>query len=256
MGDAADRSRRLTAPEIFEAVARSGRDELARSWTALALSGLAAGLTMGLSALAVATVEDVTGPGLLPAAFYPIGFIAVIIGRQQLFTENTLYPVVLVFDERRHLADMLRLWGVVLTANLGGTFLFALLASRTPAVSPAIRQDLVALGIEVAAPSFGEVFWSGIIGGWLIALVAWLVSASLHTIGQVAVIWLLAFLIGVGGFAHSVAATGEVFTAALVGDLGWGAWARWQAAATLGNVAGGVVIVSLLNYGQVRGGDR
>src|SRR5438309_4588930 len=112
-------TRRLTAPEIFDAAKENAREELHRSVRTLAFSGLAGGLAMGLTGLSVASLRAILGTGsweeLVSFLLYPIGFIAVIIGRAQLFTENTLYPVVLVLDEPRklriNLLKMLRLWG-------------------------------------------------------------------------------------------------------------------------------------------------
>ena len=110
-------SKRLTAPQIFEAATENARSELSRSWRSLAFSGLAGGITLGLTGIGVASVQAILGEGnwqqLVSYLLYPSGFIAVIIGRSQLFTENTLYPVVLVLDERGHLLNTLRLWVVV-----------------------------------------------------------------------------------------------------------------------------------------------
>lgn len=118
---ALDSSRR-SVHEIFEGVSRNAREELNRSSRALAFSGLAGGVTMGLTGLAVAIAQAVLGSGqpaeFISYLFYPVGFIAVIIGRAQLFTENTLYPVVLVLDEHKHLGNTLRLWGVVFISNV------------------------------------------------------------------------------------------------------------------------------------------
>jgi formate/nitrite transporter FocA (FNT family) len=208
--DSTPETRRLTAAEIFQAAIENARDELRRSNQKLAFSGVAGGLTMGLTALAVASIRAQMVHGasqqLVPFLLYPIGFIAVIIGRAQLFTENTLYPVVLVLDERRHVVRTLRLWGVVFASNVLGALLFALLAGKTPALRPDILSQLVQLGQEASLGSASHFFWSGIIGGWLIALVAWTVTASHWTIGQIAMVY----------------------------------------------ICGGVLMVSLINYGQVK----
>src|ERR1043165_7969173 len=137
---------RPNAHEIFEQAAENGRDELKRSTHALAISGLAGGLTMGLTGMSVAIVR-----ALLPAGpltdffsylFYPVGFIAVIVGRAQLFTENTLYPVVLVLDEHKHIGNTLRLWGVVFLSNVVGAVGFGLLAIRSGALEPKVAEIL------------------------------------------------------------------------------------------------------------------
>jgi formate/nitrite transporter FocA (FNT family) len=249
-------SRRLTATEIFNAATENARSELKRPWLGLTFSGLAGGTTLGLTAIGVASIRATLGDGgwqeLLAYLIYPVGFIAVIIGRQQLFTENTLYPVVLVLDERKHVLSTLRLWGVVFASNIAGALLFAALCTYTTALKPDIKTKLVELGVVAVQGSFGHLFWSGVVGGWLIALVAWMVSASHWTIGQVAMIWLLTFVVGIGHFAHCVVTSCEILVSTLSGSVLPGAYLHWLLAATLGNIVGGVGIVSVLNYGQVR----
>src|SRR5207248_9653754 len=94
-------------------------------------------------------------------------------------------------------------------------------------------------------------FWSAVLGGWIIALMAWMVTASRWTMAQVLVIWVMTYLVGAAGFAHSIAGAGEVLSAVLDGRIPAGDYGRWLLPATLGNVVGGVVMVSLLNYSQV-----
>jgi formate-nitrite transporter family protein len=249
-------SKRLTAPQIFVAATENARSELSRSWGSLAFSGLAGGITLGLTGIGVASVRALLGEGgwqeLVSYLLYPAGFIAVIIGRSQLFTENTLYPVVLVLDERGHILNTLRLWAVVFTSNILGAALFAALAIRTAALRPDLSHALVKLGQDIAPGSFGHLFWSGVVGGWLIALVAWMVTASHWTIGQVVMIWLLTFILGIGHFAHCVVSSCEILAAVMAGAVSTGAYLHWLLPATLGNIVGGVGIVSVLNYGQVR----
>ncbi len=146
-------TRRLTAAEIFRAAVENARDELRRSNQKLAFSGIAGGLTMGLTGLGVAAMRSLT-PGneanlVAPYLLYPIGFIAVIIGRAQLFTENTLYPVVLVLDERKHVMRTLRLWGIVFGSNVVGAFLFAVLAVKSPALRADVLAQLIHLGKDL-----------------------------------------------------------------------------------------------------------
>ncbi len=248
---------RLSAAEIFDRVRSGGSDELERAPRNLAFSALAAGLAMGISGLGVAALLSVLGHDgsaeSIAYLAYPLGFLVVIIGRQQLFTENTLFPVALVLEERRHLLTTLRLWLVVLAGNVLGTLLFALLATLTPAVPVDISVELRALGVEAGAQGFATVFWTALVGGWLIALVAWLVTASTDTIGQIAVIFVLTYVVGLGHFAHSVAGSAEVLSALLGADLPVTSYLTWFSGAVLGNAVGGVVIVALFNYAQVHG---
>ncbi len=251
---------RLTAPQIFDAAKENARGEVRRSWRTLAFSGVAGGLVMGLTGLSVAAVRAVLGEGnwaeFVSYLLYPIGFIAVIIGRAQLFTENTLYPVLLILDERRQRAryatETLRLWTVVFSSNVIGALLFAALVMLTGALPDNIAGQLTVLGRAAVAASASHFFWGGVIGGWLIALVAWVVTASHWTIGQLAMIWLLTFVVGIGHFAHCIATSGEILSAVVVGALSGATYLHWLLFATLGNIVGGVLMVSVLNYGQVR----
>ena len=246
---------RLSAAQIFDRAATAGEEELDRRPHNLAFSALAAGLAMGMSGLGVALLLSVLGQnrGGETVAYlaYPLGFIVVIIGRQQLFTENTLFPVAAVLADRSLLARTARLWGVVLGANLVGTTLFGLLATRTSALPPEAVPELAKLGADAAGQPFWTVFWTAVVAGWLIALVAWLVTASTDTVGQVLLILLVTYVVGLGKFAHSIAGSAEVLTALFAGDIDLGTSLSWHAAAVLGNVVGGVVIVALFNYGQV-----
>lgn len=249
-------SPRLTALEIYETASENARDELKRSTRALAFSGLIAGITLGLTGLSVAVAQEHVGDDksrvLLTHLLYPIGFMAVIIGRSQLFTENTLFPIaVLLRDGRRWLSDTARLWVAVFLANIVGAALFALLIAKTGALAPEYLDQLVHLGERAAAGGSSSIFWSGVIGGWLIALVAWMVTASRHTIGQIVVIWALTYVMGIGRFAHCIAGSGEILTAVFQNSVSVGAYLSWLFLATAGNVAGGVVILTLLNYAQV-----
>jgi len=247
---------RPTAIQIYEHVTRNGRRELARSNTTLAISGVVGGLTMGLTGLSVSAVTAQLGYSasaqFIAFLLYPMGFMAVILGRGQLFTENTLYPVALILAERRYVLDTLRLWGIVFVTNVAGALLFALLCARTSALRPDILNALNRYGAEAAAPSAVHIFWSAVVGGWIIAMVAWLVSGSHSISGSVALIWALTFIVGLGHFAHCIASSGEILSAVVSGHVTTLAYLKWLGLATSGNITGGVVLVTLLQYGQSR----
>jgi formate/nitrite transporter FocA (FNT family) len=260
MGGLSDQTVRRTAREIFEQVELNAHEELRRSPHALAFSGFAGGLSMGLTGLSVAAATaalgDTPGNQFMAYLLYPIGFIAVIIGRAQLFTENTLYPVALILSERKHVFETARLWGVVFLFNILGACAFGALAVRTDALGSTIQSNLVRLGIQNAQGGGDHIFWSGVIGGWIIALVAWMVTASHWTIGQIAVIWLMTFAVGIGHFSHCIAASGEIVAAVFAGSVAFSHYLWWLALATSGNILGGVLIVTLLNFGQVKAGEE
>jgi formate/nitrite transporter FocA (FNT family) len=246
---------RPSAEDIYQQVATNARQELKRSNTALAISGFGGGAFMGLSALgtgiAAALLGDSPGAHMISRMFYTLGFIVVIVGRSQLFTENTLYPVALVLAEKRELWNTLRLWAIVLPSNVAGAFAFAAIVSWTPALNPGYVDSLSRLGSGAIAHSATAIFWSGVIGGWMIALTAWLVSGSHSITGSVAVIWLLTYIVGLGDFAHCIAGSCEILVTVLTHHASWFAYPQWFIPAVLGNICGGVGLVTILEYGQV-----
>ncbi len=245
---------RPSAHEIYQQVAKNAREELRRSSTALAISGFTGGIFMGLSALgvgiAVARLGHSPSSFVVSRMFYPLGFIVVILGRSQLFTENTLYPVALVLTEPRQIWNTLRLWATVLPSNMLGALTFAALAGLTQAMPADVVHAIAGLGIAAAQQPASTIFWSGVVAGWIIATAAWLVSGSHSITGSVMVIWALTFVVGLGNFAHCIATSGEILTAVLTHQLAWAAYPRWFGPAVSGNICGGVVMVTLLEYGQ------
>ena len=163
--DPMESSSRRTAHEIFEAITDSAREELSRSVSALLFSGFAGGIGMGLTGLAVALALSYLGESattkFIAFAFYPIGFIVVIVGRAQLFRENTLFPVVLILDERKHLLRTLRLWAAVFASNVAGAVFFGWLLMRTGALAPNFSDALAGLGTEAAQGHFTLIFAKG-----------------------------------------------------------------------------------------------
>jgi formate-nitrite transporter family protein len=255
-----DESSRPHALDIYERVCEDTAEELSRPEGSLFFSALFAGLTIGLAPLAVALVtaslgEDVKSTAFIASLFYPLGYIAVIVGRSQFFTENTLYPVMLTMRRREYIGRTARLWIIVLVMNLVGAFIFAALAIWTDALAEPVKEQLVSNGVDYTEGSFIDSFWSAVVTGFLLALVAWLVEGSDTVTGRVAVIWGLTFLVALGSFDHSIATTVTAFTALLEGDLGLGETLGWFAPVLLGNIVGGVAIVAAINYGQVREED-
>ncbi len=252
---------RPSAHEIYNRIEHDAESELERPARQLMFSGLGAGLAMGISGFAVAVARDSLGVGgdsLVPWLLYPLGFIVVIVGRQQLFTENTLTPVTLVLRRRSRGLQMLRLWGVVLASNLVGALAIATLAMTTTAMSPGVEEQLAALGVETVDQPAMTIFFTAVVAGWIIALVTWLVTAASTTLGQVVMIFGLTFVVGAGHFTHSIAGAAESFSAAIAGEVEVVQLLGWLGLALLGNTLGGIVMVALFNYGQVAddGDDR
>lgn len=251
-----------TARKIYQDIVKDGRTNLDRASVGLAFSGLAAGLNISLGPLVMFSVAAMIGEMSLAAiAVYPLGFLVVVLGRAQLFTETTMISVAPVLEEWRHrpkcVVNLLRLWTVVLAANLLG----ALAAAAAISYTRVLDAHAFALLLEEVQTkinsSFVETMLFAVYGGWVVALMAWLAAASQDTIGRAFVVWVTVILIPAGALPHSVAGSVEVLVGVLAGKVSWGAYfGGFLIPAVLGNVIGGVFLVALLNYGQVAGSDK
>lgn len=238
---------------IHEVLREEGEAELRRANAALLWSGLAAGLSMGFSLLAMALLRaglpDAPWRLLVDAPGYSVGFVIVVLGRQQLFTETTL-TAVLPLMVRRDLAtftSLLRMWGVVLAANLIGTIAFSFLISRDGVFSEPVRQSLAEIGQEVLAGPNGPKFVKAILAGWLIALMVWLLPSARSA--RILVILLLTYVVAIAQLPHIIAGSADVAFAvwsghATVADYLW----RFLVPTLLGNTVGGVALVAFLNH--------
>jgi formate-nitrite transporter family protein len=251
----------IGAHVVYEAIRREGEEELQRTVLALAWSAFAAGLSMGLSfiaeALLMAYLPDAPWRPLIAKLGYSVGFLTVVLGRQQLFTENTLTVVLplLLRKDMETLWRMLRLWAVVLSANLLGTFLFALCVAKIVIFDPHTQESLAAIGVAHIGASFGVVLLRAIFAGWLIALMVWLLPAA--ETARVSIIIIITYLIGLGGFNHIIAGSTTMFFLVAQGSLSFGAYVvQFFLPTLLGNLIGGISLVAALGHAQVVGGKE
>lgn len=253
----AEEGTRLTAAEIHDNILAPAEREMRRSAGALMWSSLASGMVIGFSCLAsafAASAVSESNAHMAAAAAYPLGFIFVVMARSELFTENTLRPVIPLLKRRdlETLISMLRIWGLLLAGNLLGAAIFGVALARTPIITDTVNTALHQISREATAGSFGQVLYSAVFGGWLIALLAWLLASTRSTMAQIVLIWLCTAPISALQFRHSIAGSVEAFYLAALGDASWGAMlGGFTAPAVLGNAIGGVLLVALLNYGQV-----
>ena len=247
-------------PVIHEVIRMRGEQELARSNATLVWSGLAAGLSMGFSLIAEGLLQSrlphARWSPLISKIGYSFGFIVVILGRQQLFTENTLTPVLPVLARRtvRAAADTLRLWTVVLVSNLIGALCVAWVLSHSSAFDKPVREAFLDIGTASLAHGFGTVLIRGIFAGWLIALIVWLLPAVPNN--RIWMILLLTWLVGVGDLSHIIAGSVNTLYAVTSGAASWGNYfTHFMVPALLGNTLGGVALVAVLNHAQVVAGE-
>lgn len=243
---------------IHEIVREQGEEELERSFGGLAWSGLAAGLSIGFSFLVQATMRaglpDTPWRPLVDGFGYSVGFLIVILGRQQLFTETTLTAVIPVLTGRdmKTLVRALRVWVVVLTANLAATWVFAGISAVPDVFPPATMQAMGELSAHTMEGPFWHTVLTGGSAGWLIGLMVWLLPSAQAS--RPLIIILLTYVIAICQFPHIVAGSVEaafgVFTGhATIGDYAF----RFLVPTFIGNALGGTILAALLNHAPLAG---
>lgn len=247
----------IRAPAIFEVIRRQGDEELARPASSLALSGLVAGLTLGLSVLSEAMLRahlpDATWRPLVENFGYAVGFLIVILGQMQLFTENTITAVCPALDDPsgRLWFRLARLWSIVFAANIAGAILFAVALVVSGVMTPELKSMVVELSEHALSYSWTETMVRGIGAGWLIATLVWIMPNA--DSGKVAVIVLITYLIALADLSHVVAGTTEAAVLVIEGHVTlWEAGFGFVLPALIGNILGGTVLFTLLTWGQIR----
>ncbi|MDX7952937.1 formate/nitrite transporter family protein [Lichenihabitans sp. Uapishka_5] len=247
---------RPNAALIHEVIRAEGESELDRPVHALLLSGLAAGLSLGASLIAEGVLQahlpEAPWRELVSKLGYPVGFLIVVLGRQQLFTENTVTPILPLLRNRdaKTVGRVARLWALVLAANVAGTWAVAAVLAGTELFPPEVKQAFASISRHAIATPFGDTVLRGVFAGWLIALMVWLMPGAGSS--RPAIIVLLTWLVTAAGFAHIVAGSVDVAYLVWSGEAEAGDYlGRFFIPTLLGNVLGGVTLVAALNYGQV-----
>lgn len=245
----------FSTDEIFQRLVATADEEFVRSNRLLFLSGLAAGLSIGLTFLARSALTAAT-PGesatLVGNLLYPIGFLLIVLGRYQLFTENTLTPVVLVLTRIASIPQLLRVWGIVLGANLVGAAVVALFFATTSvfdADTARVALDFGQHGLEVG---WWTLFWKGVVAGWLVASMVWLNHAARETTARFLIVFFIMFLIPSADLFHCITGACEVLYVVFRGVASLGEALYFIAAVVVGNTVGGVLLVGILNYAQTQ----
>lgn len=248
-----------TAPRaivVHEAIREEGEAELRRPVASLVWSGLAAGLSMGFSLAAVALLQvhlpETPWRELIVKLGYSVGFLIVVLGRQQLFTENTL-TVVLPLLERRDLPTLLRvlrLWSIVLVTNLAGVLLFVLAIVHGNVFGSDVHAAIHKFAQHSTGHEVSALFMQGIFSGWLIAMMVWLLPGA--QTARIEVIVIMTYLVALGGFPHIIIGSADMFYLIASGSIPWPDYFSYYFGPTLlGNIVGGVTLVAMLNHAQV-----
>lgn len=243
-------------PVIYEIVRRVGEEEMARPAVSLWWSGVAAGLSISFSVLAEAILRmhlpDTSWRPLVTSLGYPVGFLMVVLGRQQLFTENTITVVlpVMATPTAAKFACASRMWAIVLVANLVGTLCAALFCIHTPSIGPEVRAAMLELSRESMQHGWIEMGFRGVTSGFLMAAMVWLIPAA--GVAQFRIVALITYLIGVGGFAHIISGSVYAFLLVANGDMSVVSMVGgFTLPVLLGNIVGGTLLFALLSHAQV-----
>lgn len=249
--------------DILEKAIEEGLEQHARPLPSLFLSAIAAGMILCFTVMAVAVVSqfahEIGNPWLervVIALFYPLGFVLCILSRTQLFTEHTATAVYPVLDKKSDIKHLLILWATVIAGNLvGGTASSILLVAADPVISA--QTGYIMIAEHLVHFDSSSLIISATLAGWLMALGAWIVLSTHSTLSQIVSIYMVTFLIGLGGLHHSIAGSIEMITGYLISDKFTFVQAiSFIGHALLGNLIGGSLFVAVLNYGHIRHSQR
>ncbi|MGF1551333.1 MAG: formate/nitrite transporter family protein [Paracoccaceae bacterium] len=256
-----NRVRPLSAHQVYEVIRREGEEELERDTLGLFMSGLAAGIAIAASIqgkmMLAIYLPDEPWALLVQHTAYPVGFLLVICGRLQLFTEHTITAVTPVACEPSFLSvlKLLRLWALVLAANLIGATFAAWFTVSSGAFDPGAVETLLSLSPGMEDQGFAKTMIKGIGAGFLIAALVWLLPSVRSS--QVAAIFVVTYLIALCDFSHVIASSVEVMAHVIAGRDGLGeAIYGYILPSLAGNVIGGTTLFTLLVYSQVRNAAR
>ena len=184
---------------------------------------------------------------------YRAGFLAVILARQQLFTENTLTAVLPVMSKPtlKNFGRLLRLWSVVLVGNLCGTLLVAYVMLELPIFDTKTDAAFLEIGRKVMENGTTQMFAKGIVSGWMIATMVWMIPSMENA--KIWIILMITYLMALGDFTHIVVGSAEVSYLVFAGELSWkDFWLVFAGPTLAGNIIGGSFIFALISHAQIR----
>jgi formate/nitrite transporter FocA (FNT family) len=261
--DAADREEvgQLSAPRspvIHEVVRLQGEEELQRPHGSLLWSGIAGGITIMASVIAQGSLHHKLPEGfpareVVADLGYSLGFLMVILGRMQLFTEQTIVTVlpVMTAPSWAKLGGTARLWAIVFAGNMIGAAIAAAMNIHLELTGPGLTEAMLEVSRKLLAKDWLALLAQGVPAGFLIASIAWIRAGV--TGGDFAIILVVTYAIALGDFTHVIAGAAETFLLLFAGEIGLGQALGGMILPTLiGNVLGGTGLFALLAHAQVR----
>ena len=234
----------------FERTVEEGEDRLLKSWPQLFATGLVGGIDVAFGVFAQIFVRYYTDNELLGAIAFTLGFFAVTLANSELFTESFLVPVAAVVAGKAGVRHLARLWGFTLVFNLIGGWV---LTGLTMAAFPKFREAAVKVASHYAEMGIGwRSFASALLGGTVLTLMTWMERSTPSVPAKLLAVFSAGFIVAGAPLAHAVVSSMEVFSALHAGaPFGYLDWLGAEAWTVLGNLVGGLLLVTGLRLVQV-----
>jgi formate/nitrite transporter FocA (FNT family) len=240
--------------QAFDRSVEEGVQRLHRPWREVLVTGFFGGTEVAVGVLAYLAVLQATGSSLLAGLAFSIGFLALLLGRSELFTEGFLIPITTIAAKRASWAQLAKLWSGTLAANLFGGWVITWLVMKA---YPGLHAQAVESATHFAlAPLSVESVSLALLGGAVITLMTRWQHGTDSPVAKIAAAVAGAFLLAGLQMFHSVLDSLLIFAALHTGNAPFGylQWLGWFAYTATGNVLGGLLLVTLLRL--VRSKDR
>ncbi|MHB1987213.1 MAG: formate/nitrite transporter family protein [Acidimicrobiales bacterium] len=247
-----DRSRDPEVDTALDRIVSDGTPRLLQSWPATIATGIVAGLEVGLGVLALLYVKYATGSQALAGLAFSIGFIALLLGRSELFTEGFLTPIAVVAAKRARVRDAFKLWIGTLVGNLSGGMIVAWFAMRA---FPSLHAEAISSAAHFVATGWSQrTFSLAILAGMGITLLTRMHNGTDSMPAKLLASIAIAFLLAGLRLFHSILDSLLIFFAMQAGraPFGYLDWLRFLGVAVVGNVVGGMGFTTLFRLVRSR----
>jgi formate/nitrite transporter FocA (FNT family) len=241
----------FSTDEVYQRVVADADHEVTSGTRALFFSALAAGFSIAITFLLYASLTATTDGAIAGVLLYPLGFVYIIIGGYQLYTENTLPPVALTLERLASVPTLFRHWLIVLAGNFLGGGLGAVALAYGGVFDEAATAAAIGFARKGIATPAGDLFVKAAFAGLIVAGVVWINFAARDTISRLAVVYMAFLAIPLGGLFHVVVSFTEVVYLGLVAGVDLpAALGGFVLPVLVGNTLGGVLLVTVVNYYQ------
>lgn len=235
----------------FHLTVEAGTRRLDRPLPTLLATGFVGGVDVSVGVFAVLLVLDRTNNPLLAALAFTIGFISLTLAKSELFTENFLVPIAALVARQRGVGAVARLWFGTGVMNLAGGWIIAAIVMSA---FPEFGEEANELGLHFAELGIGwRSFAMAMFGGAIITMMTWMIEGSLSVGAKIVSAVIAGFLLSAGEINHCIVASLEMFHGLIAGAdrYGYLDWATMFGWAALGNMVGGIGLVTVLRLVQV-----